>query len=77
MKKGKGDHGIVIDKSTKAIAFVPPCTKNVFVKAYTDMPKSLAAWSKDDAIAYRNAIYNTLKDFGVTYNKDNEKIEND
>lgn len=41
------------------------------------MPKSLAAWSKDDAIAYRNAIYNTLKDFGVTYNKDNEKIEND
>lgn len=55
-----------INKSTTSIAFVPPCTKNVFVKAYTDVPKSLSAWSKDDAEHYRDAIYDTLEKFGVT-----------
>lgn len=53
------------DKTTSSIAFVPPCTKNVFTKAYTKLPKSLSAWSIDDAEAYKLAIYETLEEFGV------------
>ena len=54
---------IEIDKSTSAIAFVPPCTKNVFIKAYTAMPKSLSVWSKDDAEAYQQNIKQVLIEF--------------
>jgi uncharacterized protein with ParB-like and HNH nuclease domain len=57
---------ININKDTISSAFVPPCTKNVFTKAYTDIPKSLGSWSIDDATLYKEAIYQTLQEFGVT-----------
>lgn len=60
---------IIINKDTISSSFVPPCTKNVFTKAYTDIPTSLASWSKHDAKLYKEAIYQTLKEFEVT-NKD-------
>ena len=34
------------------IAFVPPCTKNVFAKFYTTVPTTIVAWTKEDAKAY-------------------------
>lgn len=51
------------DKSEHAIAFVPPCTKNVFMKSYTDVPSSLSAWSLNDAEAYLKNIEKTLMFF--------------
>lgn len=54
---------IEIDKSESAIAFVPPCTKNVFIKAYTDLPDSLSAWTEKDAMAYKAKIEEVLHDF--------------
>lgn len=52
-----------IDKSVHAIAFVPPCTKNVFMKAYTNIPNSLSAWSLNDAEAYLKNLEKTLIEF--------------
>lgn len=51
---------IAIDKTESSIAFVPPCTKNVFTKAYTDNVTSFSAWSKADAKAYLLDINNVL-----------------
>ena len=38
------------------IAFVPPCTRNVFTKAYTEIPTALNAWALDDAEHYLKKI---------------------
>lgn len=42
------------------IAFVPPCTKNVFAKTYTNMPSSMVNWTVKDAKGYLNDILETL-----------------
>ena len=34
------------------IAFVPPCTRNVFAKFYTDVPQTMIAWTRQDASEY-------------------------
>ena len=47
------------------IAFVPPVTKNVFLKYYTKSNVQFRTWSKSDAEAYRKNISETLKDFGI------------
>ena len=47
------------------IAFIPPCTMNVFSKSYTKVPDTLNSWTKKDAEAYVDDIYNTLEEFGV------------
>ena len=43
------------------IAFVPPCTKNVFTKNYTNMPSSMVNWTKEDAEGYFDDIKKTLE----------------
>ena len=48
----------------KGIAFVPPCTRNVFTKAYTDIPTALNAWTVDDAGNYLRKMNKTLSDAG-------------
>jgi hypothetical protein len=53
------------------IAFVPPVTKNVFLKYYTKSNVQFRTWSKSDAAAYRDNICETLQKFGV------KKDEND
>ena len=53
------------------IAFVPPVTKNVFLKYYTKSNVQFRTWSKSDAKAYRDNICETLQKFGV------KKDEND
>ena len=56
-----------------AIAFIPPVTKNVFLKYYNTSIDNLREWSESDAIAYKQNILETLEDFGV---KDSTNINN-
>lgn len=44
------------------VAFVPGCTKDAFIKAFTASDTSNREWSRTDAIAYRQEMYNCLKD---------------
>lgn len=46
-------------------AFIPPCTRNVFMKFYSMNSSSNNIWSKTDAANYRDNIKETLKEFGV------------
>jgi uncharacterized protein with ParB-like and HNH nuclease domain len=39
--------------------YIPICTKNVFLKAYTAFPSSNAYWTKDDRVGYFNNIQET------------------
>lgn len=49
------------------IAYVPACTMNVFLKAYTATTTSSREWTKTDAKAYKQQLYETLSlKFGVT-----------
>lgn len=48
-----------------AIAFIPPVTKNVFLKYYNTSIDNLREWSESDANAYKQNILETLKEFGV------------
>jgi len=43
--------------------FIPICTKNVFLKYYSDDVKNIYYWSKNDRKAYLKAIKNTLNKF--------------
>ena len=55
------DTGTIIpDLNAKRIAFIPPCTKNVFMKFYTAIPNNLTNWSKKDAKAYLEDILQKL-----------------
>lgn len=52
------------------IAFVPACTKDTFVKAYTTNATSPREWSLTDATAYRKEMYDCLKsEFNVSLDK--------
>lgn len=55
--------GNIIITEQKSIAFVPPCTHNVFTKAYTKSPKTLSSWNQEDAFYYMIDIEQTLKQF--------------
>lgn len=46
-----------------SVAFIPPCTRNVFMKYYVPQPNSLIAWGEKDANAYLNNILVLLKEF--------------
>lgn len=48
-----------------AIAFIPPVTKNVFLKYYTKKINSLTIWTKTDAEDYKNSIKEALNDLGI------------
>lgn len=57
------------DKEPK-IAFVPPCTKNVFAKFYTDVPDGMLEWTREDAQNYLADIQEKLKEYmGVSSNE--------
>lgn len=55
------------------IAFVPPVTKNVFLKYYTKSNVQFRTWSQSDAEEYRENIYETLQKFDITLDKKNKK----
>lgn len=50
-------------KGYATVSFIPPCTRNVFMKYYSAKPNNLLIWGKDDAEAYLNNIKILLKDF--------------
>ena len=58
------------------IAFVPPVTKNVFLKYYNTSVDDLRCWNKTDADAYKQNILKTLAEFGVTNNQNTEENGN-
>lgn len=57
-----------------AIAFIPPCTKNVFLKYYNPATNILRAWSKADAEAYLLNINEVLSNAGFIDDQ-KDKIE--
>ncbi len=54
-------------------SFIPPCTKQVFMKYYSAVSSDPNYWTREDAVAYKNNIYETLKDFGVKTNDGGQK----
>lgn len=43
-------------------SFIPPCTKQAFMKYYSPTSGSMVAWTKPDAEAYRHNIYRVLSE---------------
>ena len=54
-----------------AIAFVPPVTKNVFLKYYTKKIDSLTMWTQQDAGDYKENIREALKFIGIKEQENN------
>lgn len=63
-----------ITKDAEDIAFIPPCTKNVFLKYYNPSPSSLREWDKQDAEAYKENVETVLAKF-LDLEKEGEKNE--
>lgn len=57
------DDGNVKEDDGKAIAFVPVCTKQVFMKYYTKGANGLLCWGRADAASYLKDIKDKLKPF--------------
>lgn len=57
------DKGEVETDTQRAIAFVPICTKQAFMKYYTSDANALLAWTRGDAEKYRDDIIEKLTDF--------------
>lgn len=53
-------NGKLEETSIPEIAFVPPCTKNVFSKFYTAMPTTMINWNIEDGDAYWNDMSEKL-----------------
>lgn len=52
-------------------SFIPPCTKYAFLKYYNSVSASISYWDKNDAIAYRKNMLETLKEFNVVLKANN------
>lgn len=50
-----------INRREKEGAYILPCTKNVFMKNYTEKLSDLMSWNNDDAINYTKAIKEVLE----------------
>ena len=59
------DENLEVKETTGNIAFIPPVTKNIFLKYYNPNVNNLQTWTKEDAESYKNNILETLKEFGV------------
>lgn len=57
------EDGKVLKDQKKAIAFVPICTKQAFLKYYTADANALLAWTRDDSKKYLEDIQDKLSDF--------------
>lgn len=75
LKKNKDQWIIEPGKEIDApSSFIPPCTRQVFLKYYNTVVSSPNYWTKDDAKAYRKDIFETLKCFGVTMNESTQEV---
>lgn len=55
---------VILDRDRKGI-FIPICTHNVFLKAYSNSMGNMMKWTKDDAEAYTNTILRAFKENGI------------
>ena len=67
MGKEMGKKYVINDDLTDStepnvIAFVPECTKDAFIKAYTANATSHREWTRTDASSYRQEMYECLND---------------
>lgn len=62
-KKITIDDELKVKEEVGAIAFIPPCTKNVFLKYYNTTTDNLRDWNKNDAEAYLKNIEQTLTEY--------------
>ena len=69
------DDDLNVSVKEGAIAFIPPVTKNVFLKYYNTSVDNLREWNENDATAYKQNIFDTLKEFGVKDSSISEKNE--
>ena len=53
---------VVLDRESKGL-FVPLCTKNIFLKAYSNDLSDMSKWSENDKLDYLTAINETLTNF--------------
>lgn len=65
VKPDKGEWQFVYDQehNENVTTFIPPVTRNVFMKYYTPEANSFECWTKDDAKAYKEDIEETLNLF--------------
>src|SRR5574344_1298371 len=49
------------ESAPNSVAFVPICTKDAFIKSYTASSTSHREWTKTDALAYRQEMFDSLK----------------
>jgi len=52
----------IIDRDKSGI-FIPICTKNVFLKYFTDYPPKISFWTNEDREKYEQDLYMILKDY--------------
>ena len=63
----------VKDDKKREIAFIPPVTKNIFLKYYNPNVNNLQTWTKEDSKAYKENILKMLEEeFGVTDSSSNK-----
>ena len=60
----KGGISIVKPEDAQS-AFIPPCTKQVFLKYYSPTSGSMVRWSESDARAYVESMHKMLLKFGI------------
>lgn len=68
------DLNVLMEDGT--IAFIPPVTKNVFLKYYNTNVDNLREWNENDATAYKQNILDYLQEFEVIDSSNDQKIEN-
>ena len=56
------DKGYQIEESHGEIAFVPPVTKQIFLKYYSIVPNSNISWNEVDFVGYKQNIYRLFKE---------------
>jgi uncharacterized protein with ParB-like and HNH nuclease domain len=62
-KKITVDDKLKVQEENGVIAFIPPCTMNVFVKYYNTAINNFREWDRQDAETYLENIKSVLKDF--------------
>jgi len=53
---------IILEADRKGI-FIPPCTKNVFLKVYSKKINNMMEWDENDIKSHQEAIKKSLKDY--------------
>lgn len=72
-KKGHKCIDVASEEVDAPSSFIPPCTRQVFLKYYSAIVASPNYWLKTDAKNYKEDIFTTLKMFDVVKNDANAK----